>query len=123
MSDTAVFSANDVGSLHCRLHRGRDGRRQVDAHDRLGASVQAPPEGLFEASGRRRRGLRQFLGGRHPLVEVLHRDLLAVDELVGSETDEQRDDLHIEPAEFGVAEVAGTVGDDANGHVGSSYRW
>ena len=96
----AALGADPVGGLNRRLHRGRDRRRQVDAQHRLAAGVQEEVDECVDLA------TRQLVDGRHPPVEVLDRDLLAVHELVGPETDEQRDDLDVEPVEFLVAQIA-----------------
>ena len=99
-----------------RLHGARQPRRQVDAHDAVGAGVAERPETLLEGAGRGRRGLGQHRRGRDLAPELLVRELDAVDELLVAEADRQRHDLDAERVGAGLREIAGAVGDDAYGH-------
>ena len=84
----------------------------------LTTAVQGAGERLLEATGRRCGGLRQLVAGGHALVEVLDSYLLAIDELFGPEADEEWHNLHSQPGQFIIAEIAGTVGHNGDCHFG-----
>ena len=105
-----------------RLHGGRELRRQVDADDLVGPVGLQRTERVDERARRRCRGLGQLGRRREFAVELGRRKLLAVDELLGAEADGERDDLDAEGGDFGVGEITGAVGDDANGHLAGTPR-
>ena len=101
------------------LHRGRQRAGDRDDDDAGGAPVGEAAVGLLEAAGRRR-GRRRQLGRRRAAgPELGRRQLLAVDQLLVAEADAERDDLDAPLLDEVVGEVAGAVGDDADGRA----RW
>ena len=99
-----------------RLHGGRQLRREVDAHDRVGALVGHAAEGLLERARATGAAVSGSVGARgHAACRSRStRELDAVDELLVAEADRQRHDLDAVAVDHVLRQVAGAVGDDAD---------
>ena len=77
-------------------------------------------ERLLEGARRRGGGRRHVGPGDDPVPELLARQLVAVDELLGAEADGERDDAHVALLGRRRRQIAGAVGDDLDARHRSS---
>ena len=76
----------------------------------------AVAERVLERARRRRGGLGQLLGLGQPSVELGDAEVDPVGELLGAEADRERHDGDVELVGLVLGQIAGAVGDDADGH-------
>ena len=108
-------SGHLVGGQFGALDGGRERAAERDHHDALGTLGGDLTEHLLELSGRRCRGGGQFGRGGAHRPELGGGELRAVDVIDAADADGERHDVDAPGSSHVGGEVAGRVGDDADG--------
>ena len=113
---TSSVPSNALAAVRADWMRGGQLGRQVDAHDGVGARVGRVPERLSNAPGDGAAVSGSCSDSVEPAVELADAEVDPVGELLVAEPDRQRHDGDVELVGLVLGQVAGAVGDDADGH-------